>query len=75
MSLDHMRQRGPGASILNPGGLTHPAKRNIIRSLRGSTRPMADIKSEPPAGFKSESVAGFLLDCPAGFIGIRIHGR
>ena len=51
--------------------LTNPAKQNIITSIRGSKRQMADIKSEPPAGFKSESVAGFLLECVAGFVGIR----
>ena len=27
--------------------LTNPAKRNIIPSIRGSRRPVADIKSEP----------------------------
>jgi hypothetical protein len=55
----------------NPGRLTHPAKRNIIPSIRGSRRQVADIKSGTPAGFKSESVAGFLLESLAGFVGIR----
>ena len=35
--------------------LTNPAKQNIITSIRGSKRQVADIKSE--------SVAGFLLEC------------
>ena len=31
----------------NPGRLTHPARRNIIPSIRGGRRQVADIKSEP----------------------------
>jgi hypothetical protein len=54
--------------------LTNPAKQNIITSIRGSKRQMADIKSEPRPAFKSESVAGFLLECVAGFVGIRTPG-
>ena len=51
---------------LNPGRLTHPAKRNIIRSIRGSTRPMADIKSEPrPASNRNRWPASYWNARPA----------
>ncbi len=51
--------------------MTHPAKRNIIPSIRGSRPPGGRHQIGTPAGFKSESVAGFLLECVAGFVGIR----
>ena len=51
---------------LNPGRLTHPAKRNIIRSIRGSTRPMAEIKSEPrPASNRNRWPASYWNARPA----------
>jgi hypothetical protein len=43
--------------------LTNGSGQNIIASIRGSRRQVADIKSE--------SAAGFLLECLAGFVGNR----
>jgi len=38
--------------------LTNPAKQNIITSIRGSKRQVADIKSESPAGLPRNSHFG-----------------
>ena len=52
--------------------LTNPAKRNIIPSIRGSRRPVADINRNP-GRLQIEMVAGFLFEIPAGFVGIRMR--
>jgi hypothetical protein len=46
--------------------LTNPAKQNIITSIRGSRRPVADIKSEPrPASNRNQWPASYWNAWPA----------
>jgi hypothetical protein len=46
--------------------LTNPAKQNIIPSIRGSKRQVADIKSEPrPASNRNQWPASFWNAWPA----------
>src|SRR6202034_3246348 len=54
--------------------LTNPAKQNIITSLRGSRRPVADIKSEPrPASNRNQWPASYWNAWPASSVCLRVQ--
>jgi len=55
--------------------LTNPAKPNIITSIRGSTRQVADIKSEPrPASNRNRWPASYWNAWPASSVSAREGG-
>jgi hypothetical protein len=52
--------------------LTNPAKQNIITSIRGSRRPVADFKSEPrPASNRNQWPASYWNAWPASSVSAR----
>jgi cold shock CspA family protein len=54
--------------------LTNPAKQNIITSIRGSRRPVADIKSEPrPASNRNQWPASYWNAWPASSVSAFVH--